>query len=564
MIEKRWIVCQQNPDLSQKLSEHLSISPISSQLLLNRGIRSLKEAQEFLNPELTKDAHFEPEKIEQLTTLIKTAIEKEHTIYIFGDYDVDGMTSTAMLSLFLESCGAKVHFFLPNRFTDGYGLNMTIVERLQKARAGLLITLDCGVTNITEIQSIKDNYPIPVVVMDHHNIPATLPPCDVMINPKFFLDKHPLNPLCTAGIVFKVIQEMAPAFDKSSEEVFQYIDLAAIGTVADVASLRGTNRWIVKEGLNAINSTPKPYLKALLEAAEFKRSSVSSQDIGFVIGPRLNAAGRLGVPIPAVNFLREQKESTCKIHASKLNVMNNERRGIGEKILKECDALSKEVEKEGNPVWVFAKENWHAGIIGITASRLVERYSHPIIMIAVDGDLGRGSARTSGKINIYDILNQVRDCFETFGGHKEAAGFSIKTSKIPEFKQRLKDAALSTITASEMQPLIELDMVIDPRDISLKLAEEVQHLGPFGPSNPTPRFFTEELKAIDVRPVGDGSHLKVRFADQHENVILDGIGFNFSEKADLFYKPSLNCAFSIEVNEWRGKKECQISLVDIK
>ncbi len=532
-----------------------------AQLLLNRNITSLTAAQQFLNPLSTLNHQFDEASLSASLDFIQRCIDHHRPIFVYGDYDVDGMTSTAMMTEALRQIGAKVELYIPHRFQDGYGLNANILPHLISHQAGLLITLDCGISNVTEIAQIKAAG-VAVVVIDHHPLPPVLPSADVMINPKFLPPTHTLAPLCTAGIVQKWIEFAATRYPQLNPEAS--LDLAALGTIADVAPLWGENRRLVSQGLSALSARSRPGLQALLEVAENGKPTLSVRDVGFTIAPRLNATGRLGHAKVGVDLLMAPTPTLARPIALQLQRLNETRQAMGQSIF--ADALTQLTGKFGTPgpVIALASENWHAGIIGIIASRLVERFSRPAVLIAVQDGIGRGSARTMGDISIYNLLNECRAFFKTFGGHKEAAGFSILPENIPAFQAHITQVATATIRQEDLIPTLDIDMILPPEDISLTLIRTLEEISPFGQGNPTPVFHCDKLHVIEAKQVGNGQHLKVTFTDPSGLRIIDGIGFGLGHQLSTVYQPGIDIAFHLESNTWGGRESAQLQILDIK
>lgn len=562
--EKRWLIHPQNEALSMKLGQVLGVPQEISQLLLNRNIRSVKQAKEFLSPDDIKSANFDESDLNTCATLIQRHIDSNHAIVIYGDYDVDGMTSTSMMVTVLEALGAKTTYYIPNRFTEGYGLNTSIIPVIQQKKASLLITLDCGISNKKEIEAIKANTGVDVIILDHHNIPDDCPDAEAILNPKYYAKDHPIYGLCTAGIVYKLSEYLVSYF-KSEFPLESLIDIAAIGTIADIAHVSGVNRYIIQKGLNQLRYTRHAGLKALLEVSGQEKRQYSTRDVGFTIAPRLNASGRLGVAKKGVELLLSKSHDDALTHAQSLETMNEKRRYIGEEMLQECIPVIEKNEKlMQSPVLIVAGKNWHSGVIGITAARLTDKYSKPTVIIAYDDDLGRGSARSVGEFDLYHFLKPFSPLFESFGGHKEAAGFSIKPENIPLFIQQAVDAAIKDVDPKKNVPLIDIDSDLDAKNLTLEFAKNLSIMAPFGPKNPQPVFYSNTLNPIDMRCVGGGSHLKVTFQDKHTDLVIDAIGFGLGHKIDLLYKHQVEVAFSLDINEWQGKEQPQLNLIDIK
>ncbi|MFC1754069.1 single-stranded-DNA-specific exonuclease RecJ [Thermoproteota archaeon] len=561
----RWILHTQNPALSSKISQNLAVHPIIAQILLNRQIRSLDQANQFLNPINSEySINFEADLLEKSCALIQDCIKNKKKILIYGDYDADGITAVTMLIQALKKAGADADYHIPHRFHEGYGLNMGFVKHLAQSSCSLLIALDCGISNFKEIEYLNKQSSIKTMIFDHHSLPVKLPDANVIINPKTLAESHPLRDLCTAGIVYKFIEFFAQTTCPKLNPA-DFLDLAAIGTIADITPLTGENRRIVNLGLVQLSKRWRKGIDLLLETAQFKRSRISPRDVGFVIAPRLNASGRLAHAKLGVELLLASTNSDAEKLAVQLNQLNEKRRHLDSSVYQEAKAsiLENDLDKK-HPVLTIASTGWHAGVIGITASKLAGTFCKPTVLISFDENTGRGSARSIGNINIYALLEKCQDLFIAFGGHKQAAGFSILPEKISEFQTRFIAVSQPEINPSDLNPVIEIDAKLSASDLNLELAETLSKLEPFGEGNPAPLFYTNDLIPIDFKPVGDGSHLKARFTNQENSLVIDSIGFGLSHKLDVLYKKEVELVFSLEVNEWNNSKSPQLNLVDIK
>ncbi|MGE4170274.1 MAG: single-stranded-DNA-specific exonuclease RecJ [Candidatus Margulisiibacteriota bacterium] len=560
--QAKWQLYPENPSLATKLGSHLGVSPLIAQLLLNRNIRSLAQAQRFLNPDPTQTENFPETLLQAATELILKTIQKNGRILLYGDYDVDGMTSTAIMMTTLEAAGAKVSYYIPHRFTEGYGLGEPFIRTLIANPVDLLITLDCGISNASELTLLKRHAPTSVIIFDHHTIPENTPPADVVLNPKALPDTSPLYGLCTAGIAYKFAEYFCESakldFDPNS-----LLDLAAIGTIADVAPLIGENRVITKTGLPLVLKNRRLGLSALLEAADYKGKRITTRDVGFTIAPRLNAAGRIAHAKMGVELLLCATHEDAANQAFQLQKLNEERQYLGQVLLQEA-THAVETSQQDWPVLVLAGKNWHSGIIGITASQLCRKYQKPVVMISYTDDTARGSARSFGQINIYQLLKSCESYFDTFGGHKEAAGFSLQPAKIPAFQRALCESAATFITPNDLIQLLDIDAAITPDQLSLDHAKALRDLEPFGAGNAMPLFYCDQLKPLDYKVVGNGQHLKATFTDKTGKKVIDAIGFGLASKLTALQKPKVELAFGLEINEWQGTTLPQLQLVDIK
>lgn len=559
---KRWKLQTQHEAVAKKVASELSVSPLIAQLLLNRNITNLSKARFYL-AEVPEPAQFDLNLLDSIYTLISQTIANNETIFLYGDYDVDGMSSTAMMVKCLTSMGAVVRYKLPHRFNDGYGLNDSVVELINTEKCGLFITLDCGITNVAEIQNIKSKTNAKVIVIDHHQIPSTRPAADIILNPKDVGMPTELVELCTAGIVYKLVNYLSERV--GSINCDDYLFLAAIGTVADVVELQGENRRIVKLGLQLLNTVKNLGVQALLDNAKWKGSFLTVRDVGFVIAPRLNAAGRLSSAQYGVELLLASTKARAEEIANYLEKLNLQRRELDQAVFNESiEVVDSSDHYEKQSVLVFGEENWHAGVIGIAASKLAEKYSKPVVIVGFDETIGRGSARSVGDVDIYSLLNQCRSCFEKFGGHKQAAGFSIKQDKFSEFKTMLESVGNTSVDKTQLVENIMIDLELKTKFITRSFIDELSVLEPFGHGNHQPLFYSKDFNVVDSRVVGNGKHLKLTLNDKVERKSFDAIGFNLAEKLPLVYNENVHFVFSLEINVWNDKETIQLNIKDMK
>lgn len=564
VVTKRWQLHPQSTELAQQIATHLSIRPKLAQLLLNRNIRSLQQARLFLGAPSKQRNRFEEQQLKRSVEVVLNAVSSRSPILVYGDYDVDGITSTTLLVDFLKQIGAIVHYFIPNRFEHGYGLHSCVEELIVQYQARVLITLDCGVSSYDIIDPVKARTGVEVLIFDHHRLPEKLPNFDAMLNPRTLPESHDLASLCTAGVVYEFIEYYIQAqnLDLKPEP---FLDLVALGTVADIAKLNGANRFYVKEGLPILARSHRPGIRALLEQAKVERTYLTTRDCGFVIAPRLNASGRLASAKLGVDLLLSESESTAQNLAFQLEALNQDRRTIDQTVFNSC---VKEIESnpdyKTHPILVLSGKDWHSGVIGITASKLVDKYSKPVVIVAFNDKIGRASARSIGNIDLYEVLKTCDGFFETFGGHKEAAGFSIKPENMAAFKEALVRYTQATIKSEDLQAILTLDSDLEPQDMTLDFIEELNYLEPFGQGNPQPVFYCNSLKLISCKAVGTGEHVKATFTDATGRQVIDGIGFGLSHKMSLLNKDTFSVAFRLGINEWKGRRLPQLELVDIK
>ncbi len=557
----RWQLYPQNQEISQQIANKLNLHPVIAQILLNRKLRSITDVYNFLNPQKQISNNFSEKLLNTAGNIIHQAQKQQKKILIYGDYDVDGITSTTLLFSYLKQNNPNVSYYIPHRVKEGYGLNKKYIEKIITNRIDLLITLDNGISNFEEISYLKEKSHTEVIIMDHHTIPPQLPPADAILNPKMLEPNNPIYYLATIGIVYKFL-EFFVEFEKSDYFLEKNLDLVALGTIADVAPLIQENRVLTKKGLQILNNRKRIAIEALLQANGFKKDYISPRDVSFIIAPMLNATGRLETADLGVELLLEKDESSAQKKAQKLKTLNTNRQKLGQSILNQVEQQLTE-EELANKILILDGNSWHPGIIGITAAQLVRKYAKPAVLISTNHESGRGSARSFADINIFELLAEFRHLFSEFGGHKEAAGFGVKQENIADLKKSLIALANSQIKNEDLFPFLDIDFHLSATDINLNLAKALNDLAPFGSHNPQPLFYCDHLTPVDFRLVGNQEHLKVTFATK-DNKILDGIGFNMADKLNLLYKKDIQVVFTLEISNWRGKNQVEINIVDLK
>lgn len=563
MRNKKWTVGKYDAKGAERLAQRTGISRLAGLVLCSRGITDDGSIDDFFNDDVSRlHSPFLLEGMDKAAEEIKNAIKTGVKIAVYGDYDVDGMTATCILIKYLRSKGADCVYYIPDRIAEGYGVNATAVEKLKGENVGLLITVDSGITAVKETELAK-SLGMKVIITDHHECADVLPDSLAIINPLRHDSKYPFTELAGVGVAFKLIcaVEGEENTDKMLEE---YGDLVSVGTVADVMSLLGENRVIVKHGLKSIENTGNVGLKALIQESGAVKRKVTTNTISFGIAPRINAAGRLGCTSNAVEMFLTNDEQKAKNFASLLCAQNLERQDTEIKILNEIqEKLKKEFDVQRDKSIVMWGENWHNGVIGIAASKLVDKYNVPVILISLDGNYGKGSGRSINGINLYKVLTAVSDKLERFGGHELAAGLTIARDKLEEFKSAVSKYIEECSVNIDMRPVLEIDCEINPTDVSVKEVEGIYRLEPFGTGNPQPVFSMTDVLIEEIVPVKQDKHLKI---------IIQKNGCRFT--AMLFGRSKVECpvseeetadiAFNVEINEFRGVKTAQLILRDIR
>ena len=564
MTNKKWILmCKDyQADDVMRNSQELGVPPIIATILMNRGIQ---EPQDFLHP--NEDSFIDPFMmlgIEQAVDRILKAFDQKEKIAIYGDYDVDGITSTAILVKFLRAHKADVIYYIPDRLEEGYGINTEAIDKIAAEGATLLITVDCGITAVNEIAYAKEKG-IDTIITDHHECKDEMPEALCILNPKQPACPYPFKKLAGVGVAFKLLQALTVKMRFHMRELIEeYIDLVAIGTVADVMPLVGENRIIVKKGLELLSFTQNRGIRALAERADINLSDVQTGTIGFMLAPRINAAGRMGEPRCAVELLLATDDMSARKYAEKLDDENRERQETEISILEEAlEMIENTPSFQDDYVLVLAHENWHHGIIGIVASKISERFNKPCILISTDKEAGKGSGRSIRSFNLFKALEFCQDTLLKFGGHDLAAGLSIAPDKIEHFREKINQYAKKSLTEEDFVPLLYIDSELPPQYINMNTAERLSILEPYGMGNSSPVFFAKNLTVMQVRSLSEGKHLKLslRFGE----FCVEAVGFNIGHLfKEIKTKDLVDIAFNLDINVYKGMRQLQVLLKDIK
>ena len=554
--------------LASQLSSEVDLTPLQAQLLINRGISDGESVRSFMRPQLADmaDPMMMKGMDEAIATILKS-IENKEKITIYGDYDADGLTATALLSNFLSSIDIPVSCYIPNRLKEGYGLNREAIEKIASGGTGLIITVDCGISNGEEI-AFAGSLSLKVVVTDHHQIPIGFPVNCPVINPHQGGCLFPFKDLAGVGVAFFLavairasLRERGWFKSKPEPDLKEYLDLVALGTVADRVPLLGQNRILVNSGLGIVASTRRPGINAMKEVANIGTSEITADDLAFRLAPRLNAPGRMGDPEIGLKMLTVRDPHMARNFALEANTMNNQRQNVEKDIFEQIEGLIKTTEGfNGLKTLVFAGKEWHKGVLGIVASRLVDKYHRPALVFNIQDGTAVGSGRSIDSFNLYVALGQLSHLFERFGGHAHAAGFTLKAENLDNLKSELEALANDTFGDEDLVPTIEVDAEITLNDITHKMIREIKALSPFGEGNPEPLFCARSLKVLGSLIVGD-RHLKLRV--RQEGKSFEAIGFGLAEKYPLDGK-TINMAFSPELNSWKGYDRIQLRVIDLE
>ena len=544
---------------------------LSDVILANRSLTSehLSDSPEILNdPYLMVD-------MDRLVARIVKAIRRGERIVVFGDYDVDGVTSTAVLLDFFDAVGANASFLLPDRYRDGYGIKPPSVARALKMGAQLIVTADNGVSAFEAVDA-ANAAGVDVVVIDHHHPQARqecpqqdkLPDALALVNPNRSDCDYPFKGLAAVGLAFKVVQALACEFIVESERrryLNALLDLVALGTVADMAPMIAENRLLTRRGMQVLSRTQRPGLQALKAVARATHRPVNTTTIGFFLGPRINSAGRLSSADLALDLLLSADHAQAARLAETLNGLNGERQALQSDGMAEAERMVEEDGLDAQRILVVRGENWHLGVVGLIAGRLVEKFYRPALVCTnfrKDG-IYTGSARTAGGYNIVEAIFRVSDLLTEFGGHADAAGFSVPAEKYPEFRTRLIADATERLSEDALTPQLEVDVVLKPSKISLATVETLGKLAPFGARNESPRFAARNCRIADVRAVGRGAHLKLSVDTGSQ--FCDAIWFRNGERVyELSVGDQVDLAFALETNTWQGSTKVQMVVEDMR
>ena len=567
----RWTL-KPKPDLETvaALQKALKVDEIVATLLVQRGIENYQQAKSFFRPDL-KELHdpFLMKNMNLAVSRIETAIFKNENILVFGDYDVDGTTSVALMSSYLKTKSERVATYIPDRYAEGYGVSYKGIDFAHDNEFSLIIALDCGVKAIDKVKYASEKG-IDFIICDHHRPGAKLPEAIAVLDPKQEDCEYPYKELCGCGVGFKLIQALASRDGKTTYDLLEYFDLVATAIGADLVPITGENRVLAYYGLRVINKNPRPGIKAIIE--QVNKNELTITDVVFIVAPRINAAGRMKHGNYAVTLLTETDAELAKAYATEINEFNLDRREADRKITEEALIQIKENKEESRVSTVVYHESWHKGVIGIVASRLTETFYRPTLVFTKSGEKLAASARSVSGFDVYDALEACSELIEQFGGHKYAAGLTLQAENYEDFKQAFENQVENTIDKNLLIREIKVDSEIDLNQITSRFWRIIKQFAPFGPGNMTPIFMTQNL--IDTgygKCVGeDDKHLRVTVTQKELNSNTTsqrfvGIGFNLGDKCDLITaKKPFSAAYSIDENHWQGEVSLQLKLKDLK
>ena len=568
-MHKRWRINtpldESQIEFKNRLAEEIKCPSLIAEMLIRKDIVNVEEIKKFFNPNL--DDAYDPfifKDMDKAVDRIIKSVEDNELITIYGDYDVDGTTSTSLLYLGLNKINARVDFYIPHRMIDGYGLSLSGIDQLKENGTQLIISVDCGINAVEEVKQIN-GLGIDIIVTDHHNPKDILPEAYAIINPKLPDSDYPFKDLAGVGVAYKLLMAVYKKLGIDSEEfVDKYVDLVALGTIADIVILNSENRIFASIGLERLLKKQNIGLNALINIAGLSQKELNAADIVFGIAPRINAAGRMGSALRAVELMVSTDDEKSVELAEIIERENSLRQQIDQRTFEEaCEIIERKYKNlEDTYCIVVSSDNWHPGVIGIVASKLVEKYYRPTIMITFKEGIGSGSGRSISGFDLFEALSHVEDHLETFGGHKYAAGLSVLMEYVDIVENRLNEYARQILTDEELIPPLRIDSQLELYEINEHLLNWLNKFAPFGPGNMRPIFYTTDVMIVGFPYNVGKNHLKLKV--MKDGCTLDLIGFNLGDFLPLLKKGSnIDIAYSLEFNVWQGRTSIQGKLKDI-
>lgn len=563
IYNKKWTLKHKGKVKETELSKKINISPEISQILNNRGINDEKDAEIFMNPSLEylRDP-FLMKDMKKATERIKKAIENKEKIYIYGDYDVDGVSSTSILYIYFKSIDYPVKYYIPNRLEEGYGINEDAIRKISNDGCDLIITVDCGITSVNEV-GLANELGIDVIITDHHECQSDVPDAYAIVNPKQDDCNYPFDMLCGCGVAFKMIQALTDE-EEFKRSMFDYLEVVTLATICDIVPLIDENRIIVKNGLKLMKEGKNLGLRELIKVCGIETSKIGSSHIGYSVGPRINASGRLGHSYLGVQLFTTDLEDEAKEIANILEAKNIERQMIESKMYKEAeDVISSSENYKDDKVLVVAKEGWQHGIIGIVASKLTEKYYKPTILLTIEDGEATGSARSIKGFSIFDALVSCKDLMNKFGGHEQAAGLALNAENIEELRKRVNKIADYNLNKDDLIENIKVEYELEEESATLDLVDNLHKLEPFGLSNPSPRFIMRDLLLTNIYKMGKNKqHLKLICENEKS---YECVGFNMAYLAENFQEgDKIDVLFQVDENNFNNDRKVQFLLKDIR
>jgi len=584
-MQKRWVLREADERCVSLLSETLNVQPLVARILVHRGLAEPEVAKRFLSSSLRSDlpSPFLMAGMEKAVERLAGAIERKELICVWGDYDVDGTTGTAALVSFLKSVGCNASYYVPHRINEGYGLNAEALTVLHGQGVRVVVSVDCGVSNYKEVELAQD-LGIDVVIVDHHEPPQVLPPAVAILNPHQLDCPFPDKGLCGAGLAFYLIiglraklREMGWFNQSETPDIRRYLDIVTLGTIADMVPLKGVNRVLARRGLEELGGSTRPGILALKRVAGIAEGAIGVGQVAFRLGPRINAAGRMDAGLKVVEMLTTDSSDIALRIAQELDEHNRERQAMEARVLEK--ALAQVGTELGDRYSiVLGEEGWHPGVLGIVASRIVEKFHRPTVVVGFSQGEGKGSARSIRGFHMVEGLRRCADCLEKFGGHEYAGGLSVREVKFPSFMERFEETARAFLTREDLEPIIDVDALLDFSQIGLPLFRQLEALQPFGVGNPEPLLMTQAVEVCERRDFTGGSRFRLRQAGRTLSAVVFGLGFGTSAhesgegissrpdtlssllvlgaKADVIYR--------LCENKWDGTTAMELKIVDAR
>ena len=558
-MNKKWEYVAVEEEKVKNIAIKYNISETIAKVILNRGITDDNKINDFLYPNIEK--LYDPFLFNDMDIAVDRILkckENNEKITIYGDYDVDGITSTAILSKFLAELDIKNDFYLPNRLNEGYGLNHNAIDKIAQSGTKLLITVDCGISGYEEVEYAK-SIGLDVIVTDHHECPEQLPKALAVIDAKRSDSTYPFNALAGVGVTFKLVHAISLKLGLDRKIYLKYLDIVCLGTVADIVPLIDENRLIVHFGLMLVKQTKNIGLKSLIEIAGYGEN-IDSTAISFGLAPRINACGRLGKAEIALQLLLTASPEEAKKIAEELNNFNRERQEVEKKIIHDAMEMIEKDKLYQDDIIVVASENWHHGVIGIVSSKITETYYKPSILISIEDGIGKGSGRSIDGFDLHGALTECAEYLDKFGGHEMAVGLSLGVDNIEKFKQKIKEITSQNID-KEAIPKLKVDALINPKEINYDILQSMELLEPYGEANPPPIFVSKNLKVDSIRLLSNDKHLKLTL--KIDNMLFNAIGFNLGDKV-VHIGDKVDVAYALEVNKFNNMQNIQLNLKDLK
>lgn len=566
-LQKCWVVKEVDQAVVSGHAEKLRISQLLARILVLRGLIESESAQRYLSSTLKSDlpSPFLMADMDPAVDRIVRAIQKKESVCVWGDYDVDGTTGAAVLISFLREVGSQPIYHVPHRIDEGYGLNFDGIARLKQQGVTLILTVDCGISNPREVDAARE-LGLDIVIVDHHQPPEELPPAAAVINPHRKDCSFPDKDLCAAGLAFYLVIGLraklrSAGWFSRDPDIRRYLDIVTLGTIADMVPLKGVNRVLLRRGLAELSASTRPGVLALKQVANISAGTISAGQVGFQLGPRINAAGRVDYGMKVVELLTTDSSEVALRIAQELDEHNRERRSIEAKVLEQA-LVQAEVLMNGAALYslVLGGEGWHPGVLGIVASRIVERFYRPTVVVGLNGGAGKGSARSIRGFHMVEGFRRCAAHLEKFGGHEYAGGLSIRTEKLRPFSDAFERVARECLQPSDLSPPLEIDALISFAQIGFPLMRELETLKPFGAGNPEPLFMSERVEVCERRPFASGARLRLRQGGR----IMGGVAFAVGEDFPAATGTAIDVVYRLCENEWNGSSTVELKILDAR